>query len=161
MAADPPVRTNHNKQPESALMEEKDMTSIKRESLVTQTFDWGMIKWLVSPGTTQGAGMTFGEVVLLPGEGHSRHNHPVSEEILYVLSGSGEQMVDDQPAFAIGPGDTIYIPTAIYHSTINTGWEPLRLIAVYNPGGPERDLEALPDFSEVSAGQSPALTRKR
>lgn len=136
------------------------MTAINHRAVPTQTFDWGLIKWFVSPSATPGAKLTFGEVVLLPGEGHTRHNHPLAEEILYVLSGEGAQMVDDQPEFSIGPGDTIYIPTAIYHSTVNTGWEPLRLLALYNPGGAEIDLTALPDFAEVPAGSLPRLHRK-
>ena len=52
-------------------------------------------------------------------------------------------------------GDTIYIPTAIYHSTVNTGWEPLVLLAIYNPGGAERALNDLPDFKD-SAGRQGA-----
>jgi oxalate decarboxylase/phosphoglucose isomerase-like protein (cupin superfamily) len=135
------------------------MGAVRADEMSTHTFNWGMIKWFVTPGQTPGARITFGEVVLLPGEGHSRHNHPESEEILYVLSGSGEQMVDDQPPFAVGPGDTIYIPTAIYHSTVNTGWEPLRLLALYNPGGAEQALRELPDFREVEAGRLPGLKR--
>lgn len=135
------------------------MASVDPSSLETQTFDWGIIKWLVSPDITPGANITFGQVVLLPGEGHTRHNHPESEEILYVLSGTGEQMVDDKPPFGIRGGDTIYIPTAIYHSTINTGWEPLVLLAIYNPGGAERALGGLPDFRKVPAGTAPKLRR--
>ncbi len=111
------------------------MTSVDPGAVATHSFDWGVIKWFVSPDQNPGARITFGEVILLPGQGHVRHNHPQSEEILYVLSGTGEQMVDDKPAFPVGPGDTIYIPTAIYHSTINTGWAPLRLLALYNPAG--------------------------
>jgi len=118
-----------------------------------------MIKWFVTPASQPGAQITFGEVILLPGRGHERHNHPLAEEILYVLSGHGEQMVFDKPAYAIEAGDTIYIPTAVYHSTVNTGWEPLRLLALYNPGGPERDLEKLPDFKAVVAGRLPSLKR--
>jgi oxalate decarboxylase/phosphoglucose isomerase-like protein (cupin superfamily) len=76
-----------------------------------------------------------------------------------VLSGEGEQMVNDQEPFPVKAGDTIYIPTAIFHSTINTGWEPLRLLALYNPGGPEKVLESLPDFREVPAGQVAQLDR--
>jgi oxalate decarboxylase/phosphoglucose isomerase-like protein (cupin superfamily) len=91
--------------------------------------------------------------------GHDRHNHPESEEILYVLSGTGEQMVADGPPFPVTAGDTIYVPTAVFHSTTNTGWSPLRLLAIYNPGGPERDLTSLPDFAEVAAGESPRLRR--
>lgn len=135
------------------------MTVVDSRTLETQTFDWGVIKWLVSPDSTPGANISFGQVVLLPGEGHTRHNHPTSEEILYVLSGTGEQMVDDKPSFTVRAGDTIYIPTAIYHSTINTGWEPLVLLAIYNPGGPERDLRGLPDFRSHPAGTTAKLKR--
>ncbi len=55
-------------------------------------------------------------------------------------SGEGKQMVDDGEPFPVRAGDVIFIPTAIYHSTINTGWDPLRLLAIYNPGGPEEGL---------------------
>lgn len=132
---------------------------IDPSSVPTQTFEWGAIKWFVTPDSTQGAGMTFGEVVLLPGKGHDRHNHPTSEEILYVLSGEGRQMLDDGEPFPVKAGDTIYVPTAVFHSTVNTGWEPLRLLAIYNPGGPEKVLEGLPDFQQVAAGQVPRIVR--
>jgi oxalate decarboxylase/phosphoglucose isomerase-like protein (cupin superfamily) len=122
-------------------------------TIPTQTFDWGIIKWFVTPDRIAGAAMTFGEVVLLPGRGHDRHNHPESEEILYILSGEGEQMLDDGAPFPVHAGSIIYVPTGVYHSTHNTGWEPLRLLALYNPGGPEKVLESLPDFREVPAGQ--------
>ena len=69
-------------------------------------------------------------------------------------------MVDDKPPFAVRPGDTIYIPTAIYHSTINTGWEPLRLLALYNPGGAERALLGLQDYRQTPAGRTVALRRE-
>lgn len=117
----------------------------------TQTFSWGAIKWFITPDRTPGSALTFGEVILLPGRGHDRHNHPHSEEILYVLSGEGEQMIADGAPFQVRPGDTIHVPTAVFHATINTGWEPLRLLATYNPGGPEKALADLPDFAEAPA----------
>ena len=125
---------------------------IDPESIPTVTFAWGGIKWFVSPSATTGAQLSFGEVILLPGKGHERHNHPESEEILYVLSGEGTQMIDDAEPFTIRAGDTIYVPTAVFHSTINSGWAPLRMLAIYNPGGPEKALESLPDFRELPAG---------
>lgn len=136
------------------------MRQIDPGSVPTQTFDWGAIKWFVSPDSTQGAGITFGEVVLLPGKGHDRHNHPEAEEILYVLSGEGEQMLDDGEPFRVSPGEIIYVPTAVFHSTHNTGWEPLRLLALYNPGGAELPLRELPDFRELPPGQLPGLSRQ-
>jgi len=133
--------------------------AVDPNAIPTQTFDWGAIKWFVTPELTEGAGITFGEVVLQPGRGHDRHNHPESEEILYVLSGEGEQMLDDHEPFAVKPGDTIYVPIGVFHSTRNTGWEPMRLLALYNPGGPEKVLEGLPDFQQVGAGSVPDWTR--
>jgi oxalate decarboxylase/phosphoglucose isomerase-like protein (cupin superfamily) len=47
----------------------------------------------------------------------------------------------------------------MFHSTLNTGWGPLRLLAIYNPGGSEKDLEGLPDFREYPAGTAPRLQR--
>jgi oxalate decarboxylase/phosphoglucose isomerase-like protein (cupin superfamily) len=133
--------------------------AVDPNAVPTQTFDWGAIKWFVTPEATEGAAITFGEVVLLPGRGHDRHNHPESEEILYVLSGEGEQMLDDGGPFQVKPGDTIYVPTGVFHSTRNSGWEPMRLLAFYNPGGPEKVLEGLPDFRQVAAGSLPDWTR--
>ena len=135
------------------------MPAVDPHALPTQTFDWGSIKWLVSPETEEGAGLTFGEVVLLPGKGHDRHNHPGSEEVLYVLSGEGEQTVDDGEPFHVKAGDTIYVPARVFHSTLNTGWEPMRLLALYNPAGAEKALETLPDFREEPAGSVPAWAR--
>lgn len=137
------------------------MTAINPQHVPTHTFEWGVIKWFVSPDATPGAGLTFGEVVLLPGSGHDRHNHPDAEEILYVLSGNGEQTVADDNPFAVQAGDTIYIPTGVYHSTLNAGWEPLRLLALYNPGGAERALAGLPDYAAVPPGLLPRLARVR
>ncbi len=127
--------------------------TIDRAAIPTHSFDWGAIKWLVTPGTTPGATLTFGEVLVMPGKGHSRHNHPGAEEILYILSGEGEQMVADGEPFPVRAGDAIYIGEGVYHATLNTGWEPMRLIALYNPGGAELALKELADFQETLAGE--------
>jgi oxalate decarboxylase/phosphoglucose isomerase-like protein (cupin superfamily) len=140
-------------------LKEEFVQAVDPNAIPTQTFDWGAIKWFVTPELTEGAGITFGEVVLQPGRGHDRHNHPESEEILYVLSGEGEQMLDDREPFEVKPGDTIYVPTGVFHSTRNTGWEPMRLLALYNPGGPEKVLEGLPDFQQIEAGSVPDWKR--
>ncbi len=38
-------------------------------------FDWGTIKWLSEVRIT-GSGIAAGVVILEPGKGHTRHNHP-------------------------------------------------------------------------------------
>jgi oxalate decarboxylase/phosphoglucose isomerase-like protein (cupin superfamily) len=67
-----------------------------------------------------------------------------SEEIIYFISGEGEQMVDDQAPVKVGPGACVYIPADVYHSTLNTGSETMQLIIAYSPAGPERLLRDIP-----------------
>ncbi|MBV8142616.1 MAG: cupin domain-containing protein [Verrucomicrobia bacterium] len=107
-------------------------------------FHWGKIHFLSEPAVTGAKRFSFGVVELAQGEGHARHNHPGSEEIIYVVSGKGEQMIDDQPPVKVGPGSSIYVPADVYHSTVNTGTETLQLIVVYSPPGPERLLREIP-----------------
>jgi oxalate decarboxylase/phosphoglucose isomerase-like protein (cupin superfamily) len=132
---------------------------IDPDALPTMTFDWGLIKPLVATDNTEGAAVSLMHVVLLPGQGHERHNHPDSDEILYILTGRGEQMVDDAAEFPVGPGQAIFIPKGAYHSTVNTGWEPLTLLAIYAPAGAEEVLKELPDHRAVPAGEPPRLAR--
>ncbi len=117
------------------------------QDVETLAFDWGNIKLLSEPKVTGGQTMTFGMVVVEPGKGHTRHNHPSADEVIFVISGEGEQMLDDEPPVMIRPGASVYIPRGVYHSTLNTGWEPLRLIVVYAPAGEEEVLRALPDVT--------------
>jgi oxalate decarboxylase/phosphoglucose isomerase-like protein (cupin superfamily) len=127
--------------------------------LPTMSFEWGVIKPLVASDNTDDPAVSLMHVVLLPGQGHERHNHPGSDEILYFLSGQGQQMVDDADTFPVGPGQSVFIPKGAFHSTINTGWEPLTILAIYAPAGAEQALKGLPDYREIAPGEAPALTR--
>jgi oxalate decarboxylase/phosphoglucose isomerase-like protein (cupin superfamily) len=128
-------------------------------AIPTWTFDWGVIKPLVAGENTEGTGVSMMHVILLPGKGHDRHNHPDADEILYILAGEGDQMVDDEETRAVRPGDTVFIPQGAFHSTINTGYEPMVILAIYAPAGAEEVLKTLPDYAEVPAGEAPALAR--
>jgi oxalate decarboxylase/phosphoglucose isomerase-like protein (cupin superfamily) len=128
-------------------------------SLPTWTFDWGVIKPLVAGENTDGTAVSMMHVILLPGKGHDRHNHPDSDEILYILAGAGDQMVDDGSPQRVSAGDSVFIPKGAFHSTINTSYEPMVILAIYAPAGAEDVLKTLPDFQEVAAGDAPALER--
>ncbi len=103
-------------------------------------FDWGIIHMLAYEGATGGKTFSFGVVELQPGKGHIRHNHPTADEVIYVVSGEADQMLDDEEPIRIQAGDCIWIPRGIYHSTINRSTEPIQLIVVYSPAGAEQAL---------------------
>src|SRR5258706_14401033 len=77
---------------------------VDRKKVPRKTFDWGLIKPLVAKANTANPAMSLLHVVLLPGKGHTRHNHPDADEILYILAGHGEQMVDDGTPFPVAAG---------------------------------------------------------
>lgn len=125
------------------------------DTLPTWRFGWGAITWHVTPDSVPGAASTVGEVIINPGQGHSAHTHDDADEILYIIDGVGEQTVGDHPSFRVVAGDAVNVPRGTVHSTFNRGWRPLRILAVYTPGGAEEALRSLPDFEEIPAGEAP------
>ncbi|MGI8879969.1 MAG: cupin domain-containing protein [Jatrophihabitans sp.] len=122
------------------------------DAVETFSFDWGTMKWMVTPVTIPGAANSQGEVIINPGQGHVTHQHDNADELIYVISGTGTQTVGDEE-FAIAEGDTVYIPKATPHSTMNSTWHTLRLLVTYTPGGEEQALTGLPDFHRHAAGE--------
>ncbi|MDZ7601964.1 MAG: cupin domain-containing protein [Hoeflea sp.] len=116
-------------------------------------FDWGHLTVTCGPTVNRAGKFSAGVVHVPPGQGHSRHNHPGSEEIIYVLEGAGEQMVEDTEGNPVTEqvraGCTIFVPESRFHSTLNTGDAPMKLFVVYSPAGPEELLRQLPDFRLV------------
>jgi oxalate decarboxylase/phosphoglucose isomerase-like protein (cupin superfamily) len=125
---------------------EGKLVYVEEEDVETQVFDWGRLAWLSEPRVTAADRFSAGVVTLEPGKGHDRHNHPGVEEILYVLEGKGEQVVETESGEdrrEVGPGTLIHIPPDVHHSTVNCGDGPMRILAVYAPPGPEAELRAM------------------
>jgi oxalate decarboxylase/phosphoglucose isomerase-like protein (cupin superfamily) len=122
------------------------------DDVETLRFDWGTLKWQSTPDVTNAREFSTGVVQLNPGKGHERHRHPESEEILYVISGNGVQTVADEER-EIAAGDLVHIPADVEHSTINTGWETMKLLAVYGPPGPEDVLRDMPECEILPPGE--------
>jgi oxalate decarboxylase/phosphoglucose isomerase-like protein (cupin superfamily) len=129
---------------------------IRPEQVSAFGFDWGQLALTVGPEVNCAQRFSGGLVTVAPGGGHSRHNHPGAEEIILVISGTGQQMVEDEDGTPItetvGPGCTVYVPESRYHSTLNTGAGPMTLFVVYSPAGPELALRDLPDFRLLPPG---------
>jgi oxalate decarboxylase/phosphoglucose isomerase-like protein (cupin superfamily) len=120
---------------------------------------WVTAKVMCDPAVTGPAAMSAVSLFFDPGQGHARHNHPDNEQIIFVVSGEAEMMiehVEGKPETrTIRTGSVVHIPRGAYHSTFTIGWEPVRILAIYSPPGPESSMRGSPEFKVLPAGELP------
>ena len=78
------------------------------------TADGSTIRVLLDAETAEARNQSLAEASLKPGQATTRHYHATSEEIYFVLEGTGEMEVDGERT-AVGPGDSILIPPGAWH----------------------------------------------
>ena len=76
-----------------------------------------------------GKGRLFNYMIIQPGNSIGEHAHEGDNEIFYVLSGCGEYN-DNGTIVKLEPGDTAVCNDGERHSLVNTGDEPLEMIAL-------------------------------
>lgn len=77
---------------------------------------------------------------LQPGARVSPHMHPGATEVLHVLRGSGCIRGASGRWTALSGGVGLWVARGSAHEFVATGAEPLQLLQVYLPGGPEQFL---------------------
>jgi len=100
--------------------------------------------WYSRPGMVKQTDILFVRAHFPAGQAHKFHIHPRMEEIIYILSGTAEEWVENEKRI-VGPGDMIYIPAGAVHATYNTGEETLEFLAILTPASAEG-----PDTIDVS-----------
>jgi mannose-6-phosphate isomerase-like protein (cupin superfamily) len=78
------------------------------------------------------ANQTLAEATLEPGQRTERHYHAESEELYYLVEGTGEMEIDGERS-QVGPGDAILIPPGAWHQ-ITAGDAELRFLCCCAPG---------------------------
>ena len=97
-----------------------------------EVLDWGQLRWLSHPPSTQARQLTVIDVSLSPGEGHDFHKHPDQEEVLYIVAGTVEQWVDQEMRL-LGPGDSAFVPADMVHASFNAGESDAKIVAILGP----------------------------
>jgi mannose-6-phosphate isomerase-like protein (cupin superfamily) len=75
---------------------------------------------------------SLAEATLEPSEATQRHYHARSEEIYFVVKGSGTLEVDGETT-TVRPGDAVLIPPGAWHELENTGTSELRILCCCVP----------------------------
>jgi mannose-6-phosphate isomerase-like protein (cupin superfamily) len=74
-----------------------------------------------------------------PGGVADAHAHEHEHQVIYIISGSCDVQLGDDPISECGPGTVIRIPPRLTHMVKAKGETPLELIVLYSPPLPPRD----------------------
>lgn len=81
---------------------------------------------------------SLAEARLAVGASTTPHHHPLTEEIYYILVGTGQMRIENEER-TVGPGDAIAIPAGAEHTITNTGNETLKFLCCCAPGYEHED----------------------
>lgn len=104
----------------------------RRDSSVLHTRHGSEIRPLIDRTTSAITQCSLAEELLPPGQAVTPHFHGHTEEVYYIIEGTGEMRIGDETA-EVGPGDAVYIPPNHVHSLRNTGDTPMRIVLVCGP----------------------------
>ena len=108
---------------------------IRLEEAETRKALGGTLKVFFNPQTANTKNLRFSVGYFSPGEKLEPHIHPESEEIYYVIQGTGTVYLGtDLEEVPIEPHMGLYIPAGMVHGVTNTGEERLLIAFFVAPG---------------------------
>jgi quercetin dioxygenase-like cupin family protein len=114
-------------------MSKKDLLRfITASDCEVEELPWGPHEWMCRPGLVEAEKLLLVRVSMPPGKSHQFHRHPAMEEIIYVISGQGEQWVEQEKR-VLGAGEMAHIPVDVVHGTYNPFEETLVFLAILSP----------------------------
>ncbi|HWT01233.1 MAG TPA: cupin domain-containing protein [Pyrinomonadaceae bacterium] len=90
------------------------------------------IRPLVDRTTSDIERCSLAEETLPAGASVGRHYHVETEEVYYILEGSGLMTVGAESR-EVGAGDAVFIPRGHAHTLANTGQTPMTILLVCGP----------------------------
>jgi mannose-6-phosphate isomerase-like protein (cupin superfamily) len=108
------------------------------------TKDGSEIRELLAHRNSSIAKQSLAEARVAPGKQTQPHYHPVTEEIYYILSGTGRMTIGTQTR-DVGVGDAIAIPPGAVHTIVNTGQDELRFLCCCAPAYEHHDTVLVED----------------
>lgn len=107
-----------------------------KQDAVVERYGGASIEWLASRRVSGAAELTVGRTTIPPGAGSPLHRHPNCEEVLHLLRGEIEQIVEGQPPLRMRAGDTVTIPRDVRHCAVNVGHDEAEMMVIFS--APER-----------------------
>lgn len=104
------------------------------------TKDGSLVRELMHPAKHACRSQSLAEALVEPGAVTTLHLHRKTEELYFILEGSGEMTLGDRH-FTVSAGDTICIAPGTAHRIRNTGTGRLRILCSCTPAYRDDDTE--------------------
>ncbi len=91
------------------------------------------LRWLVASGALPAESCSACVIRVAPGDKvRPAHAHPLGEEVIYVISGTGRVLVAGEVSL-VKAGSTVLFPRGAVHMLHNTGPEEMKVVCFFAP----------------------------
>lgn len=91
------------------------------------------MRWLVDKDSLQAENMSVVVIRVQPGETvRPAHSHPLGEELIYIISGSGRVMIDDEVG-DVKAGSAVLFEKGKVHMLRNSSDVEMKVICFFSP----------------------------
>lgn len=91
------------------------------------------MRWLVHPEALQASNLSFCVIRVAPGETvRPAHSHPHSEELIYILTGSGKVMIEGEVG-DVRAGTAVLFEEGKVHMLRNTSSDEMKVACFFAP----------------------------
>ncbi len=105
------------------------------------------MRWLASEDVLQPNNLSVCVIRVMPGEAvRPAHSHPKSEELIYIITGSGKVMIENEVG-AVKAGSAILFEQGKVHMLKNTGDTEMKVICFFAPA---TNLDNYKMFEEIT-----------
>lgn len=115
---------------------------IKRSQIEVRDFGKGLTLQILLDKIEGAKNLDLGTVSIPPKSATAMHSRNF-EEVIYMLSGTGECQMEDGKSYILEKGDCILIPPRLVHCHANTTDEPLTQLYIFAPQAPQPIQDSL------------------
>ena len=109
------------------------MTIINEADVPEVSHPGRFMRWLVNEDSLQAKNLSVCVIRVMPGEAvRPAHSHPKSEELIYIMTGSGKVMIEGEVG-AVRAGSAILFEQGKVHMLKNTGDVEMKVICFFAP----------------------------
>ncbi|WP_138476619.1 cupin domain-containing protein [Dyadobacter bucti] len=109
------------------------MTIINEDEVPEVAHPGRFMRWLVNEDSLKAKNLSVCVIRVMPGEAvRPAHSHPNSEELIYIITGSGKVMIENE----VGPvraGSAVLFEQGKVHILKNTGDVEMKVVCFFAP----------------------------